>query len=336
MRIAKSLVISLIEFTLPTSSAPQMLKKYDLSLISSPQEEDWVTIQVYDQIWEELLQVTQDDWLGWTCGARFDLLSVGLLGYIIRHSPDVRTALIKMTQYSRLLSKLITYEVQPGETIIRVYFSPVASWQQQSPRVVQQETERVMSFMIQGLATLTGIPFHPVAIWLKRPVSTSKQWNTTTAQVHFDAVQNGFAFTPDLLRLPLIHHNNQLLQVLEGHAQQILAQMNPTSFTEQIHQKMVIYFREQQHFCQIEWMAASLNMSTRTLQRKLKLEKTAFTEVLEKVKISFAKTYLQNQSLSIAEVAFLLDYNEISAFYHFFKKHTQLTPRQFRLQVSQK
>ncbi|OJJ15772.1 hypothetical protein BKI52_36225 [marine bacterium AO1-C] len=337
MRVAKSLVISLIEFALPASQTSAILKKYDLNAGTSAQtEDDWVEVQVYNQLWEELLQVTQNDWLGWECGTRFDILSTGLLGYIIRHSPDVRTALIKITQYSQLLSNLVTYEVQPGEAVIEVYFAPVESWQQQSPLVVQQETERIMSFMIQGLATLTGTPFHPVEIWLKRPESSSKQPTTTKFAIHFNAPQNGFAFTPKVLQQPLIHHNDQLLQVLEGHAQQVLIQLQPTTFAEQIHQKIVTYFQEHQHFCQVEWMADALNMSSRTLQRKLKAEDTAFTEVLEKVKIKFAKTYLQNEALSTAEVAFLLGYNEISAFYHFFKKHTQLTPRQFRLQIQKK
>jgi len=337
MRVAKSLVISLVDLALPAAQSSQMLKKYQLNVASAEQTlEDWVAVEVYDQLWEELLQMTQNDWLGWECGARFDILSTGLLGYIIRHSPDVRGALIKITQYSQLLSNLITYQVQPNEALIEVHFSPVESWQQQSPRVVQQETERIMAFMIQGLAVLTGTPFHPVEIWLKRPESPAEQLDLIAANIRFEATQNGFTFTPEVLKLPLIHHNDQLLQVLEGHAQQILTSLEPTTFTEQIRQKIVAYFQEHQHFCQIEWVAEDSHMSTRTLQRRLKAEGLAFTELLEKVKMDFAKTYLQNASLSIAEVAFLLGYNEISAFYHFFKKHTQLTPRQFRLNYLKK
>jgi len=337
MRIAKSLAISLVELALPAPQAAPILKEYQLSAPSTEQDlEEWVAVDVYDQLWKKLLQLTQNDWLGWECGARFDLLSTGLLGYIIRHSPDVRAALIKITQYSQLLSNLITYAVQPNDGLIQVHFAPVEHWQQRSPQVVQQETERIMSFMIQGLSILTGTSFCPVEIWLKRAESVTNQLNMDASNIHFNAIQNGFSFNPEVLQLPLIHQNDQLLQVLEGHAQQILTQLQPTTFADQIHQQIVTYFREHQHFCQIEWVAETLHLSTRTLQRRLKAEGLVFTELLEKVKMDFAKTYLQNVSLSIAEVAFLLGYNEISAFYHFFKKHTQLTPRQFRLNISKK
>ena len=337
MHVAKSLVISLIEFAVPISKTQELLSKYGLEKQTSSKEtEDWVAVQVYDQIWSELLQITQNQSLGWECGEKFDILSTGLLGYIIRHAPDVRTALIKITQYSQLLSNLVTYEVQPGEGIIQVNFSASKSWQQQAPEVVQQETERIMSFMIKGLSVLTGTHFRPVEFFFKRTntqlSASTLDLETIAQKVIFNASHNAFSFTPEILSLPLVHQNDQLLQVLEGHAQQILTKLQANTFTDTIRQKIADYFRARQHFCQIEWVAEEMSLSVRTLQRRLKSENTAFTDVLEDIKLNFAKAYLKDESLAIAEVAFLLGYNEISAFYHFFKKHMQLTPRQFRFQ----
>lgn len=330
MYVSKSLVIALIEFALETSKATQFIEK--CALHNAP---DTVSVSRYNQIWQELLELTQDTFLGWKCGHQFDVLSTGLLGYIIRHSPDVRTALIKITQYSRLLSNLVSYEVKPVGPHIEVIFSPTLAWEQQSTQVVQQEVERIMAFMIQGLATLTGKPFHPVTIQLKRksPEVIPAFFAQLTDHFVYNTSLNAFVFAAEVLQLPLIHRNHQLLHTLESHARQMLDQLQVETFTDKVRQKMVSYFQQYQHFCQIEWVADEFNLGVRTFQRKLKAENRSFTAIADEVKLSFAKVYLNDTQLSIHEVAFLLGYNEISAFYHFFKKHTSLTPRDFRIQA---
>ena len=67
-------------------------------------------------------------------------------------------------------------------------------------------------------------------------------------------------------------------------------------------------------------LAANLNLSVRTLQRRLKEEGLTYKNVLDELKLQFALDYLKNEALSIKEIAYLLDYAEPSSFIRGFKQ----------------
>ena len=68
-------------------------------------------------------------------------------------------------------------------------------------------------------------------------------------------------------------------------------------------------------------------MSQRTLARRLASEGATFSGVVENLRSTLAERYLKNQSLSISQIAWLLGYQEVSAFTHAFKRWTGRTPR---------
>ena len=77
-----------------------------------------------------------------------------------------------------------------------------------------------------------------------------------------------------------------------------------------------------------------LGLSQRTFARRLSLEGHTFSEVLEKLRSDLAERYLTDESLSISKIAWLLGYQEVSAFTHAFKRWTGRTPREARAQIS--
>src|SRR4030095_8911584 len=77
-------------------------------------------------------------------------------------------------------------------------------------------------------------------------------------------------------------------------------------------------------------VAAKLAMSERTLARRLAPEGTSFNAVLEELRFELAKRYIDDPDLSISEIAWLLGYQEVSAFTHAFKRWSGKTPRQMR------
>ena len=81
-------------------------------------------------------------------------------------------------------------------------------------------------------------------------------------------------------------------------------------------------------------IAPRLGLSQRTFARRLSLEGHTFSEVLEKLRSDLAERYLTDESLSISKIAWLLGYQEVSAFTHAFKRWTGKTPREARAQIS--
>lgn len=81
----------------------------------------------------------------------------------------------------------------------------------------------------------------------------------------------------------------------------------------------------------IEDIADKVGMSVRTLQLRLKDERTTFSDLLNDIRRDLAIKYLRDPHISITEVAYLLGYSEVSVFYRAFKKWTCKTPKEFRL-----
>ena len=74
----------------------------------------------------------------------------------------------------------------------------------------------------------------------------------------------------------------------------------------------------------------ALKLSRRTLQRRLKAEKTSFQKVLHEVRAELAVSYLRDTRLKALEVAMLLGYSDITAFTTAFKSWYDMPPVQYR------
>ena len=74
----------------------------------------------------------------------------------------------------------------------------------------------------------------------------------------------------------------------------------------------------------------ALLLSRRTLQRRLKAERTSFQKVLQEVRADLAVRYLSDERLKSLEVAMLLGYNNISSFTTAFKSWYDMPPAEYR------
>jgi AraC-like DNA-binding protein len=77
-------------------------------------------------------------------------------------------------------------------------------------------------------------------------------------------------------------------------------------------------------------IAARLALSRRTFNRRLTEEGTSFGPILDDVRREFACAFLRDRRLSIADVAFFLQYSEPAAFNRSFRRWTGRTPGEFR------
>ena len=77
-------------------------------------------------------------------------------------------------------------------------------------------------------------------------------------------------------------------------------------------------------------VAQDLNLTQRTLQRKLNDADTSFQQVLDRTRQDLAQDYLRQRGLSLAEIAFLLGFQNQSAFNHAFKEWTGVSPGSYR------
>jgi len=77
----------------------------------------------------------------------------------------------------------------------------------------------------------------------------------------------------------------------------------------------------------------ALKLSRRTLQRRLKAERTSFQAVLNEVRAELAVRYLSDSRLKALEVAMLLGYSNISSFTTAFKSWYDMPPAEYRQKI---
>ena len=74
----------------------------------------------------------------------------------------------------------------------------------------------------------------------------------------------------------------------------------------------------------------SLKLSRRTLQRRLKAERTSFQKILQEVRAELAINYLRDARLKSLEIAMLLGYSNISTLTTAFKSWYNVPPAEYR------
>ena len=139
-----------------------------------------------------------------------------------------------------------------------------------------------------------------------------------------------FALNANTGELPLIHAdpylNSLLLKYCEaartdrrGNVSQLRTRVENAASSLLPHGRVVV-----------DDVARSLGMSKRTLARKHLDEGLTFTEILQQLRRDLAVQYLDDPKLHISKIAWLLGFNEVSAFTHAFKRWTGKTPSQIR------
>ena len=80
----------------------------------------------------------------------------------------------------------------------------------------------------------------------------------------------------------------------------------------------------------IEQIASDLNLTKRTLQRRLQSQNTNFAQLRDDLRFHYAIKYLIDDNLSVDLVSRALDFSDRTSFTNAFKRWTGLSPSTFR------
>ena len=131
------------------------------------------------------------------------------------------------------------------------------------------------------------------------------------------------------MRLPVIGADNRLLKVLEDACRKILG---PTPKKQDLLHDVreLIIDKLAKGTAQFDEVARELNMSSKTLERRLAERGATFSTLLEDTRSRMAKRYLSETDFRLDQVAYLTGYSEPAALVRAFKRWTGTTPIQFR------
>jgi AraC-like DNA-binding protein len=196
----------------------------------------------------------------------------------------------------------------------------------------RQQMEFSMTALVRVCRRLTGRELMPrhVEFTHRRNEDASELSAFFGCDVDFGATADQATFDSSFRDLPVVGADPYLNQLLIGYGDEVLARRaaNQASFRSQVENAMVPLLPH--GTVRAGEIARSLGVSQRTLARRLAAEGATFTDVLEGLRSDLARQYLAADGLTISQVAWLLGYQEISAFTHAFKRWTGMTPREAR------
>lgn len=153
------------------------------------------------------------------------------------------------------------------------------------------------------------------------------------ATLKFGMPQNGLVFPPAWLAAPLSHAHLGMHAAYDLRARAAMDQlMRGEGVAGRVRRVLVGRLRAGDFG--VEAVARSLALSVTTLRRRLSEEGTSHRELLDEVRRELAETYLADLSIAIGEVAFLLGFAHVTAFYRAFQRwFSGSTPKAFRARL---
>ncbi|MEQ1439143.1 AraC family transcriptional regulator ligand-binding domain-containing protein [Fontimonas sp. SYSU GA230001] len=150
-------------------------------------------------------------------------------------------------------------------------------------------------------------------------------------RLHFDQDRSEMRFPASYLELPVVSADEDLRAQVEAQAQAVLRQLSgEPDFVRTL--KAVLTHNLARGQVALHEAAAAMDVSARTLQRRLGELGRSYQGILDEVRLASAQNYLRSADTSLTQIAFLLGYSEQSSFHNAFKRWTRLSPGAWRRQ----
>jgi AraC-like DNA-binding protein len=131
------------------------------------------------------------------------------------------------------------------------------------------------------------------------------------------------------MELRIVSEDSHLVQILEAHADTLLAARRRAAGLRGLVEDRLRGVLPSGKVQSAE-IAKQIGMSERSFRRYLAEEGTSYGEVLDRLRRRLAHRYLEDEHVSLQQIAWLLGYSEIGAFNHAFKRWTGTSPGRAR------
>lgn len=308
----------------------------DLHQLSHPHIASFLrTYQDKDRIpmlaWWQALDVVaeclpQQQALGLQIGVLINPTDMGVFGYLSASSDTLGNALKNFERFQRL-----AYEGNPGEFIVDGQ-SLKLRWGTElgiANRLVNDTALAVLITFLRkatGISDLTPTIVHSIYDAPNDIQLYSEFFGVTPT---FNAPFTEMQFPLEYLNTALPANDMGLQRLLESQAQQLLSNL-PSQ--DQFLPQLADVILKSLHVGQptVEFAAAHLCMSERTLHRRLADRGFTFQQQLLAIRKKLVLQYLQDSNLSLTSIALLLGYSEQSAFSRAFRLWFANSPNTYR------
>ena len=296
---------------------------YDLKLFDDAERR--ISVAARNRIVSHCATRTSCPHFGLLIGQRNGLHSFGLVGLLVRYSPDVGTALCSLVRYLHL-------HVQAATVSLAVHgHSAMLTWQVHQPgsEAVDHVGDAAVATLHNIMRELCSPDWRPAEVWFphRRPADVGPFRRFFRVPLRFDAEQFALLFSAGYLKHRLPAVDDELRRLLQKQIQLL---------EDRHHDDLPAQVRSLLHTALItgqskaDQVAALLGMHSRTLNRRLNAFGLGFQQLVEETRFEIARQMLEYSAKEIGEISESLGYAAPGVFTRAFRRWSGTTPAQWR------
>jgi AraC-like DNA-binding protein len=255
--------------------------------------------------------------------------SFDVLAYAMMSSPDLLGILKGVARYVGIVSdaaSLAITEDREGYRMILELFGG-------SQAVPRQRFEFDLMTFLTFCRWVTNRDLRPLALELRFPPPADPQpyQDAFKCPLRFNAPANALLFARTDVTSPLPTAHPLLAEVHERLASEHLQRLDHAQTSSRARAAIIRCLPGGEP--RRTDIANALEMSERTLQRRLEAEGTSFQRLLDDTRRELAQQYLGQTDLSVADAAYLLGFGDKGSFFRASKRWFGTSPRHYRIRL---
>jgi AraC-like DNA-binding protein len=264
---------------------------------------------------------------GLRLGASHEARDNGLLGFVVLNSPTLMNAISNLQRYFHVVGEGEDIEIERMGPHVTLRFRET----DKALRGLRHNSDYIAAVVVRACRDMTRKRISPVRAEFMhgRPNAKVAYAEYLGCPVKFHAEWDALVYDAETMRLPVIGADSKLFKVLERACQKILG---PTPKKQDlVHDvRELVIDRLAKGGVSFDDVAREVNMSSKTLERRLAARGTTFSVLLDDMRSGLAKRYLSDTDLRLDQIAYLTGYSEPAPLVRAFKRWTKTTPMQFR------
>lgn len=289
-----------------------------------------VPLHAYLTIFDQLAAWARDPILGARIGFEMQPAHLAPTGLLAVQYGTMERALYAIMRFSSALQSGTNIFVAQDSAYLTLSYQITAPMH--TP--LRQDAEFSLALMCALLRKAFNMRWRPVEIHFchKAPLPAIVQslTNLFGAPVLFEQTGNRILIDLQEARRVYRREDAALIHIIEQHILNIVDKTKPAqSIKEQV--ESLISMQLGSGEATLESIARQMQMTPRSLQRKLADEGTDFSQVITNARYTKAKLLLRDKTNRVETIAAQLGYADGTCFWRAFRKWSGMSPQQFRL-----
>jgi AraC-like DNA-binding protein len=304
-------------------------KRAGLVLARLDEPDAVIPFSVTGRFLRECVTATRCEHFGLLVGLEGGFTALGLVGHLVLHSPDVRSALRDLSAYlhHQEIGGVTTVSVERGMAVVDYAFM------QRGVEATDQINDTAMGIGVSIMRYMCGPAWAPNEVQLTRskPADAAAFRTALGAPVRFASERNAILFPAHWLDHKLQRADPNLRRVLQEKIEE-LETAHGNEYPARL--RGIIRALLLAGESSSNAVARRLAISRRTLHRRLAVHGVTYEQLVDETRYDLARQLLAKSRASMVAIAVTLDYANPGAFTRAFRRWSGQSPSEWRRGVN--